>query len=1745
MSGKNLVLIFLLAAISICFYGCGGSGESYLADDIARKLEGKIVGGELTTFGDLKDTIDLIATKNSFDSEAVIAVTEKSELDRECEYLANSEKLYEINGFIDKNGMESDIPITDLAKPLTIKLKNTLQSDNVEAYFVGVRNSSSDDWHFTRIDNVNNANITTARSAWVSDFYFTVNRLGFQFALFAKINNVGNPEPSVILERINAEVVSASSFENSKITEIRVDENGNYAEDMKISFELHGKNIRNLKIGDYLLDLVFANSSDERIGIVDSYISYDMPRQTSSDGKKYVHRIRIKNINGTPEKPSVILATKGISKEKFPTEFTIFLQSAAEKEVLPFYFEKMLSVNEVAGINPPKSIVCPEFIREAEAFDITWKSGEENATLTYDIGFKLNDNDWSTVIAKLDSTQYSFPAKNSLEPGKYSGKIIARNQKGLRAESDVFNFEIVGIKPDKADFVNLKPGYRFESRIELEWKKVTDSLGAVISYDLLLASGDESPVSVASKLSENKFVFERLALGSYSVAVRVFNGLDYSESEFKHFDVVPFEPPYDLMIEPNKVIEGESFSVSWKSDDNADELSYIIVLEDDSHSSIIGVNIKETKWVCNKAIAPGEYLVKVVATGMGGETVSSVGVPLTVEGLSVPEIDACEYYKDKQPVVINWTKVDDPQGTPVTYSISLAKGALLHDCIASGLTDTSYTLKDLDIGSYSVIISATNGKITSRSNEFKFSVVNPQIQIPVAKQLPKNLYWLGEKIEFEWNAVEDPMHKPISYSIWAYAGDKPVNPTYSTSETSLVCSDLATGAYKTEICATNGDDCSEASTFGEFSIIATTCATISGMEDCRISENIYSIQPEFIVTLSENNYEENKVLEAIAVEGIDSEKVNKTFENGCLHITFIEELPINKEFIITMSEVSDKYGNPIERFEDFHFKTVPFKGNGTIEDPFVLDEITAYKPTANGKLPIIGSLTTNVGIFDGIEFSNASIIADSNVLWEGLSVANIGNNAVVDIPDNATWTAGARPNVYLTFEGNVEGKKSYFKTASNTLSVEDGMKITLGNGSEEDPYLIYTAAQISDINNLASSNSCYKQVRDINCNGSAYSVTAEFFGIYDGNGKVIKNLSLVNSSAGKMALFVNMNGDKSVIKNLGIEDCAISAITGSNGALVAEKNNGLIENCYSTGDIYCQNGADTGGLIGINNKGNIKNCYFMGNIHTSGTVGDNLGGLVGKCLNGDVENCYVKKSNISRESTSSQSGCLGGLVGYSSRCSIHDCYVELVAVVNKSIYGYKNGGLVGSFNYSSIKNCYTKQTSVQGRLYNGGLVGYGYGDSSDHEISNCYCQYGLVENTLGTGGSSTSYTGGLAGYLTDYVVSDCYVTDTSINYSGNYVGGLIGYIYYSSYKPSVSNCYAVIDDFSSSGSYIGGLIGYAYKAAISSCSSEILSDCNWNGMYMGGLVGYLSASSDYIETVSDCSSKILNYRGGGQYIGGFVGYNYDYNILNCYSEAGRLDSTGGSHFAGFIGYNSCCSTNVIKNCSSVCESVYTTGQYVGGFMGYHSLGLIENCHSTVNDFVRNNAIQIGGFLGYLNGGKVLKSFSKTGIIAAPYNQIGGFIGYVGGDNAVVDQCFCEGIASSSTNSSSIQVGGFIGYNTCSTGRVTNSYCIGTVNSVSQSGGFIGFNSSEIHNCYCDVTVNASGEKVGTLFGELQNSNVTDCFTTKAGTIAGYGSPSNCYSLPDGYSDSQTWSREWDEEIWDLSKPLPTLKCFDE
>ena len=209
------------------------------------------------------------------------------------------------------------------------------------------------------------------------------------------------------------------------------------------------------------------------------------------------------------------------------------------------------------------------------------------------------------------------------------------------------------------------------------------------------------------------------------------------------------------------------------------------------------------------------------------------------------------------------------------------------------------------------------------------------------------------------------------------------------------------------------------------------------------------------------------------------------------------------------------------------------------------------------------------------------------------------------------------------------------------------------------------------------------------------------------------------------------------------------------------------------------------------------------------------------------------------------------------------------------------------------------------------------------------------------------------------------------------------------------------------------------------------------------------------------------------------------------------------------------------------------------------LGLIENCHSTVNDFVRNNAIQIGGFLGYLNGGKVLKSFSKTGIIAAPYNQIGGFIGYVGGDNAVVDQCFCEGIASSSTNSSSMQVGGFIGYNTCSTGRVTNSYCIGTVNSVSQSGGFIGFNASEIHNCYCDVAVNASGAKVGTLFGELQNTNVTDCFTTKAGTIAGYGSPSNCYSLPDGYSDSQTWSREWDEEIWDLSKPLPTLKCFDE
>ena len=260
-----------------------------------------------------------------------------------------------------------------------------------------------------------------------------------------------------------------------------------------------------------------------------------------------------------------------------------------------------------------------------------------------------------------------------------------------------------------------------------------------------------------------------------------------------------------------------------------------------------------------------------------------------------------------------------------------------------------------------------------------------------------------------------------------------------------------------------------------------------------------------------------------------------------------------------------------------------------------------------------------------------------------------------------------------------------------------------GSGTQQDPYLIYTAEQLNDIGvNQSDWDKYFKLTADIDL--SSYTGTdfnmigyyvawysddnIPFTGVFDGNGHTLSNFSYTSADKNGIGLFSYI-AMPSQIKNLGLINPYVFAQGGYVGSLVGYINKGTIIDCYAKG-VGISGSSNVGGLVG-SNDGLIVDCY------SSGSVSGNMyvGGLAGEVGPGTVSRCY---------STASVSGNsnVGGLIGKASdeTSEIKDCYAT--ATVTGGTYA---GGLVGQLERGAVYKCYSAG-SVSGSLNVGGLVGY-------------------------------------------------------------------------------------------------------------------------------------------------------------------------------------------------------------------------------------------------------------------------------------------------------------------------------------------------------------------------------------------------------------------------------------------------------
>ena len=594
------------------------------------------------------------------------------------------------------------------------------------------------------------------------------------------------------------------------------------------------------------------------------------------------------------------------------------------------------------------------------------------------------------------------------------------------------------------------------------------------------------------------------------------------------------------------------------------------------------------------------------------------------------------------------------------------------------------------------------------------------------------------------------------------------------------------------------------------------------------------------------------------LNGKSPEEKEKIFLESYKYVNNISE-EITKEQIF--SNLSEEYGQEITSLEelvDYYNSTparpsrppqAPRRQNYSVNSNRIVDQNSKPIKYASLNNKLVADLS-----YDEYESSQKAyedvddfLIKKQLVCTEEFDdIVDIYNSIEVKDQDGNIVNAGdygryeyvAGENKKYTFTINYENKKEVIE-----VDITGIIQVFTGNGTVNSPYIIDSIeglvalskrvdegesiggcylklARDLDFNDDSSySDSSTTRYGDINEDGKIESIKKEtttgkgfnpigsssykFTGVFDGNGKEIKNLYIKDNTR-YTGLFARCEYAK--IKNLGISGNVsggeyVGAIVGyasdveitncynnANiisdpslqpgyisrnyaGGIVGEASfNNVIDRCYNTGTVYSTNTEEytyAGGIAG-DVGGEVKDCYNTGNVTANGIDFTKAGGISGE--GGKVNGCY-NTGNITTQKIPSDKSAgfeAGGIIG-GAHTYIYNCYNT------GTITSAQTAGGITATSFTTISNCYNVgnvigDCGVGGIVYQAGVC-----------VQNCY-NNGFVKT------NDYSYTmSGIADYLTnaDAIVDNCYSEGT---FSGDDKRG-ITYTLVNNYKGSITNCW--------------------------------------------------------------------------------------------------------------------------------------------------------------------------------------------------------------------------------------------------------------------------------------------------------------------------------------------------------------------
>ena len=591
------------------------------------------------------------------------------------------------------------------------------------------------------------------------------------------------------------------------------------------------------------------------------------------------------------------------------------------------------------------------------------------------------------------------------------------------------------------------------------------------------------------------------------------------------------------------------------------------------------------------------------------------------------------------------------------------------------------------------------------------------------------------------------------------------------------------------------------------------------------------------------------------------------------------------------------------------------------------------------------------------------------------------------------------------------------------------------------------------------------------------------------------------------------------------------------GGVVGEADDSTITNCYNTGDITGD--AYTGGVVGYANSSDITNNYYGGNCtlsygiarpssNTGATKDENLIANA-KSLSWyqdsskwssvwDFENVWQIDSNVNN--------------GYPYLSDLHDDMFPN----DIEHYWTDEGNYADSFAGGSGTESDPYKIATPEQL---ARLAYLINSSSTNSTykSLYYVQTANLDmseywwESIGYSSSyyfSGHYDGG------GYTISGLY---TENGYSNQ---GLFGYVrgQSSSNKATIKNV-GITDSNIQGNDYVGGVVGYAYYSAITNCyNAGTVAGSDYN---IGGVVGGAFSYS----TITNCYNA-GTVTGSGECVGGVVGKAISRSdVTNCYNTGtvsgdsdvgGVVGSAGSVESTKHSDVTNCYNTGIVKALRSL----------VGGVVGSTTYSSsVTKCYNTGT--VTGGGGDVGGVVGYVDFSSVTKCYN-TGNVTGGGDHVGGVVGYTYSSSTTITNCYNTGTVTGGGD----YVGGVAGRTRRS--DVTKCYNSGSVTGNYYVGGIVGcadyyYTPTVVTNSYNTGSVTGRGSSVGGIVGSDKSSTLNNNYYGGNCTLSyGIGSPSsntgaskdsnliaNAKSLS-WYQDSSKWSSSypWDfEEVWSL------------